>query len=258
MRPQLRVGDLLRQRRRRDTTTGGSATQPGSGTTFSDRATAEIDDPGRPPTGRRLPVQQRVERGHAQADQVRRRRQVRLVGHAARRVEAHRAAAPATRAGPPRGRGPRGRRRPRPAPAASPPPRRARRRADRRSGTAATRRRRTPARPPGRAFQPRGPRGCATAASEASGRPAAVDHGLDRVRRAPDQLVHLGLGLAETAEHVGGDDLGVTRVRAPHTGAHPDEVGATQSLAQGLEPVVSARPPPRRVRTSPKGRSISS
>ena len=54
--------------------------------------------------------EQRVERGDAQADEVRRRREVRLVGDAAARVEAHGPRAPATRAGRRRGRAPGGRR----------------------------------------------------------------------------------------------------------------------------------------------------
>ena len=59
----------------------------GSGT-FSLSATALTTT-----TGGSSPVhalgQQGIERGHAQADEVRRRREVRLVGHAAAGVEAH-------------------------------------------------------------------------------------------------------------------------------------------------------------------------
>ena len=63
----------------------------GSGT-FSLSATAETTTTGAPSALRRAVVvfEQRVERRHAQADEVRRRRQVRLVGDAAARVEAHR------------------------------------------------------------------------------------------------------------------------------------------------------------------------
>ena len=57
----------------------------GSGT-FSLSATAETTTTG---GSRRPPSEQRVERGDAQADEVRRRREVRLVGDAAARVEAH-------------------------------------------------------------------------------------------------------------------------------------------------------------------------
>ena len=67
----------------------------GSGT-FSDSAGAETTSTGAP-----SPRGERVERGDAQPDEVRRRREVRLVGDAARGVEATRGAAPARRAGPP-------------------------------------------------------------------------------------------------------------------------------------------------------------
>ena len=59
----------------------------GSGT-FSLSATARDDDDRRLGVVARL-GEQRVERGDAQADEVRRRREVRLVGDAAARVEAH-------------------------------------------------------------------------------------------------------------------------------------------------------------------------
>ena len=61
----------------------------GSGT-FSLSATARDDDHGRlvARVGA-VRLQQRVERRDAQADEVRRRREVRLVGDAAARVEAH-------------------------------------------------------------------------------------------------------------------------------------------------------------------------
>ena len=85
VRAQLGVGDLLAQR------DGG-----------------DHDDRG---LGARAAVEQRVERGDAQADEVRRRREVRLVGDAAARVEADRRAAAARRAGRRRGRARRGRRR---------------------------------------------------------------------------------------------------------------------------------------------------
>ena len=55
-------------------------------------------------------VEQRVERGDAEPHEVRRRREVRLVAHAARRVEAHRPRRQDTPSGPPRGRARRGRR----------------------------------------------------------------------------------------------------------------------------------------------------
>ena len=61
----------------------------GSGT-FSLSATAETTTTGAPSMRRAVfVVQQRVERGDAQADEVRRRREVRLVGDAAAGVEAH-------------------------------------------------------------------------------------------------------------------------------------------------------------------------
>ena len=90
-RAQRRVGDLLAQR---------------------DGA----DDDDRRLVGRVTGRQQRVERGDAQADEVRRRREVRLVGDAAARVESGPGAAPATRAGRRPGRAPGGRRRRRRAP----------------------------------------------------------------------------------------------------------------------------------------------
>ena len=65
VRAQRRVGDLLAQRHRAD------------------------DDDRRLLAVRAL-GEQGVERGHAQADEVRRRREVRLVGDAAAGVEAHR------------------------------------------------------------------------------------------------------------------------------------------------------------------------
>ena len=64
VRAQRRVGDLLAQRHRAD---------------HDDRRLLAVGALG----------EQRVERGHAQADEVRRRREVRLVGHAAAGVEAH-------------------------------------------------------------------------------------------------------------------------------------------------------------------------
>ena len=60
----------------------------GSGT-FSDSATAETTTTGAPCSrARRVRFEQRVERCDAQADEVRRRREVRLVGDAAARIEA--------------------------------------------------------------------------------------------------------------------------------------------------------------------------
>ena len=67
LRAQRRVGDLLAERDGRDD-----------------------DDRRLGRSVRRTVRQQRVERGDAQADEVRRRREVRLVGDAAARVEAHR------------------------------------------------------------------------------------------------------------------------------------------------------------------------
>ena len=66
VRAQRRVGHLLAQRDRAD---------------HDDRRLLALGPLG----------EQGVERGHAQADEVRRRRQVRLVGHAAAGIEAHRA-----------------------------------------------------------------------------------------------------------------------------------------------------------------------
>ena len=80
----------------------------GSGT-FSDSATALTTTTGAPSSPR--VVQQRVERRDPQPDEVRRRRQVRLVGDAAARVVADRAAARARPAARRRGRARRGRRR---------------------------------------------------------------------------------------------------------------------------------------------------
>ena len=102
VRAQLRVRDLLAQR---------------GGGDHDDRLLGAL--------GR---VGQRVERGDAQADEVRRRRQVRLVGDAAARVVADRAAARARRAGRRRDRARRDRRRRRSARGGSGRGRRARRR----------------------------------------------------------------------------------------------------------------------------------
>ena len=89
-RAQRRVGDLLRQRDRRRSPAPRRAPRAGAGRRR-----------GRPADGA---SGQRVKRGDAQADQVRRRREVGLVGDAARGVEADACAAPATRAGRRRGR----------------------------------------------------------------------------------------------------------------------------------------------------------
>ena len=85
-----------------------------------------------------------------------------------------------------------------------------------------------------------------------------ADQPLELVRRPLHQLAHLVVRLAEAAQHVRGDDLGVGRVRAPHT--HPDavEVRAAQPRLSDLRPLWPARPPPRRLSMRPNGRSISS
>ncbi len=67
VRAQARIGDLLAERDRRHD--------------HHRRLGA--------PSGARVRLQERVERRHAQADEVRRRRQVRLVGDAAARIQAH-------------------------------------------------------------------------------------------------------------------------------------------------------------------------
>src|ERR1700753_1986930 len=52
---------------------------------------------------------------------------------------------------------------------------------------------------------------------------SAEDGLLDLSAGVVEQRLHLGLALAEAAEHVGGDDLRVGRVGAPDADAHPHE-----------------------------------
>ena len=120
VRAQLRVRDLLATARWREITTTGCS-EP-SGVSVSASSAAD-----------------------AQADEVRRRREVGLVGDAAARVVADGPRAPARRAGRRRGRARRGRRRRRSAPGGGRPGRRARRR---RTGAATGRRTRSRPRRP--------------------------------------------------------------------------------------------------------------
>ena len=52
----------------------------------------------------------------------------------------------------------------------------------------------------------------------------------------------LGVALAPAAEHVGGDDVGVARVRPPDADPHAGEVGRAEALAQRLQAVVAGQP----------------
>ena len=63
-----------------------------------------------------------------------------------------------------------------------------------------------------------------------------------RRRRAADQLAHLGLGLGEPRQDVGGDDLGIGRVGPPDPGPDAPEVAPAESLGEALQPVVAGDP----------------
>ena len=85
-----------------------------------------------------------------------------------------------------------------------------------------------------------------------------ADQPLELVRRALHELAHLVLGLAEAAQHVRRDDLGVGRVGAPHPTRTRRKSALPSPRLSDLRPLWPARPPPRRVSMRPNGRSISS
>src|SRR5918994_3223449 len=83
----------------------------------------------------------------------------------------------------------------------------------------------------------------------ASARRARVVVGLDPsqqalglVGRVGDQPPHALARLLEAAEHVGGDDLGIRAVGAPHADPDAPEVGAAEAAAEALQPVVAGQP----------------
>ena len=178
----------------------------GSGT-FSDSATAETTITGGSSPGG---VEQRVERGDAQADEVRRRREVRLVGDAAARVEADRprrepgahVGGELERLAVVTGDDDRG------APVAS---RRRRRRAAPRPGTGAARGRRTRGRPRAPGGRRRGRAGAVREAGEATCREHAErprrarpgvsgdDSGRPRRRAARERLARMGRSVHRSA-----------------------------------------------------------
>ena len=78
------------------------------------------------------------------------------------------------------------------------------------------------------------------------------------VARLARRAGHLRGGLAEAPEHVRGDDLRIGRVRSADADPHAPKSLLPSSRLSDLSPLCPASPPPTRVRTSPKGRSISS
>src|ERR687897_420813 len=65
---------------------------------------------------------------------------------------------------------------------------------------------------------------------------------LGLVGRVGDQPLHALARLLEAAQHVGGDDLGIRAVGAPHADPDAPEVGGAEAAAEALQPVVAGQP----------------
>ncbi len=245
----------------------------GSGT-FSDSATALTTTTGCPARAARRGAPRRraarrappraARRGAAAApDGTRRRRRAR--GSSAR------AAAPARRAGPPPGRARRGRRRRRPASGARAQPRRSRRSAAIRYGRSEPD---TNAWPPSRASAASArPRRAARAALRSAPAPPPSSRALaapalvarrraPRARRArgarrPARATSAALSRKRPSTYAETISGSVESGRPTPTRTRTKSAPPSSRLSD-FSPLLPASPPPRRVRTSPNGRSISS